>query len=62
MSDELFPELMEAMRETLAESGQDDQFQRQFLKLVANAYENNAERRDVERLLDALELDSPDEN
>lgn len=62
MTDELFPELLEALRETLNGSDQDDQFQRQFQRLVANAYQNNAERRDVERLLDAIDLDVIDEH
>ena len=62
MTDELFPELLEALRETLNGSDQDDQFRRQFQRLVANAYQNNAERRDVERLLDAIDLDVIDEH
>ena len=60
MAEILFPELREALREALDASGQDEQFRRQITKLIENAYENNAERKDVERLLAVTRLDEED--
>ncbi len=60
MTERLFPELKQALREVLDGSGQDDQFRRQFTQLIANAYENNADRKDVELLLEAIVLDDSD--
>ncbi|MEM8971848.1 MAG: hypothetical protein AAGD43_07300 [Pseudomonadota bacterium] len=60
MTDPLFPELIEALREVLEEAGQDSQFDQQLTRLIANAYGGNADRKDVELLLNAVTLDAED--
>lgn len=60
MTDPLFPELIEALREVLEDAGQDSQFDQQLTTLIANAYSGNADRKDVELLLNAVTLDAED--
>lgn len=60
MTDPLFPELKEALQEVLAGAGQSSQFDQQLTTLIANAYRGNADRKDVELLLNAVTLDTDD--
>lgn len=60
MTDPLFPELIEALREVLEDAGQDSHFDQQLTTLIANAYSGNADRKDVELLLNAVTLDAED--
>lgn len=60
MTDPLFPELIEALREVLEGAGQDLQFDQQLTTLILNAYGGNADRKDVELLLKAVTLDAED--
>ena len=60
MTDDLFPELKEALRDVLADTGQSSQFDQQLTTLIANAYGGNADQKDVELLLNAITLDTED--
>jgi len=60
MTDPLFPELKEALREVLADAGQSPQFNQQLTTLIANAYGGNADQKDVELLLNSTKLEVTD--